>query len=36
MNNKHFIPSVTPAMMKQTPDQFCMILNQIIERLNTE
>lgn len=28
------IPKVTPTMLREQPDQFCQVLNRIIDRLN--
>lgn len=30
------IPRVTPEMLKYQPDQFCMVLNRVIDRLNQQ
>ena len=32
---KQLIPKVTPAMLRELPDQFCEILNRVIEKLNS-
>ena len=28
------IPKVQPMMLRQQPDQFCNVINQVIDRLN--
>lgn len=28
------IPKVTPVMLREQPDQFCAVLNMIIDKLN--
>lgn len=29
------IPKVTPVMLRDLPDQFCQIINSVIDKLNS-
>lgn len=31
---KALIPRVTPMMLREQPDQFCQVINAIIDKLN--
>lgn len=32
---KALIPRVNPMMLRDQPDQFCQVINEIIDKLNT-